>query len=168
MMKYVRLVSLAALASAFFLVAPSAMDAARAGNRLTTEFTQGKCLDVINDGQNNKLTMATCGKFSGQDWSVTPVGPGGGFKIRNQFSGPNKCLDVVNDGHNDKVIMADCGNFSGQNWSIPKAGGTGGQFKNQFTGSNRCLDIVNDGKNNRLKLADCGNFTGQRWFTDPF
>ena len=41
--------------------------------QLRTEFTgPGKCLDIINDGQNNKPTMANCGNFTGQMWRTTP------------------------------------------------------------------------------------------------
>lgn len=140
---------------------------AQAGNRLMAGFTPGKCLDIVNDGQNNKLIMAVCGKYSGQDWTATRVGSTSTFKIRNNFSGPNKCLDVINDGRNDKLIMATCGNFSGQSWSIP-TGGKAGAFRNEFTGAGKCLDIVNDGQNNKLVLANCGNFSGQKWNTAPF
>ena len=28
------------------------------------------CLDIINDEQKNKLIMAPCGNYSGQQWSV--------------------------------------------------------------------------------------------------
>jgi len=28
------------------------------------------CLDIINDGQNNKMQMRPCGNFSGQKWNV--------------------------------------------------------------------------------------------------
>jgi len=140
---------------------------ASAGNRLMAGFTPGKCLDIINDGQNNKLVMAKCGKYSGQDWTATRIGSTDGFKLRNNFSGANKCLDVVNDGRNDKLIMAACGNYSGQSWSIPKAGKVGA-FQNDFTGAGKCLDIINDGQNNKLILAKCGNFSGQHWNAAPF
>jgi hypothetical protein len=40
--------------------------------RLRTEFTgTGKCLDIVNDGANNQLTMADCGDFSGQLWELS-------------------------------------------------------------------------------------------------
>ena len=40
--------------------------------RLRTNFTgPDKCLDIINDGQNNQPTMAACGNFSGQQWGVS-------------------------------------------------------------------------------------------------
>jgi hypothetical protein len=40
--------------------------------RLRTAFTgQNTCLDIVNDGQNNKPTMADRGNFSGQMWRTT-------------------------------------------------------------------------------------------------
>ena len=43
--------------------------------RLTTAW-QGDCksLDVVNDGTNNKLQLATGGAYSGQMWKLTPTG----------------------------------------------------------------------------------------------
>jgi tRNA(adenine34) deaminase len=39
--------------------------------RLHTMFTGfRKCLDVVNDGKNNKLSLEDCGSYSGQSWSV--------------------------------------------------------------------------------------------------
>jgi len=39
--------------------------------RLQTQFTGNeKCLDIVNDGDNNKLTMADCGNYSGQLWKI--------------------------------------------------------------------------------------------------
>jgi Ricin-type beta-trefoil lectin domain len=132
---------------------------------LKTNFTgDGKCLDVVNDGTNNKLQMADCGNFSGQFWNAGSSNVRGYVRLRNQFTGSNKCLDVVNDGTNNQLQMADCGNFSGQVWSIVRIKKTGFyRMRNQFTGSNKCLDIVNDGTNNQLQMADCGNFSGQNW-----
>ena len=85
--------------------------------KLQTEFTgPNKCLDIVNDGNNNQLTMADCGNYSGQFWSMTPVQPSGAYQLRTQFTGSNKCLDIVNDGNNNQLTMADCGNYSGQLW----------------------------------------------------
>ena len=39
--------------------------------QLRTMFTgQNKCLDIVNDGKNNRLQMADCGNYSGQFWSI--------------------------------------------------------------------------------------------------
>jgi len=40
--------------------------------KLQTQFTgPDKCLDIINDGDNNKPTMAACGNFTGQMWKIS-------------------------------------------------------------------------------------------------
>lgn len=131
---------------------------------LKNNFTgDGKCIDIVNDGANNKLTMANCGNYTGQSWSFSPEklssGEIIGQRIRNRFSGEGKCLDIVNDGTNNKLIMADCGNFSGQVWNFRNSR----SLINNFTGDKKCLDIVNDGSNNKLNMADCGNYSGQFW-----
>ncbi|MEI6064062.1 MAG: hypothetical protein WCQ26_05690, partial [Pseudanabaena sp. ELA748] len=42
-------------------------------NRLRNSFTGSrKCLDIVNDGRNNKLRMADCGNYSGQFWEFEP------------------------------------------------------------------------------------------------
>jgi allophanate hydrolase subunit 2 len=87
--------------------------------RLQTQFTgKNKCLDIVNDGNNNQLTMADCGNYSGQFWSIKPTGDRGSYRLQTQFTGKNKCLDIVNDGDNNQLTMADCGNYSGQFWKI--------------------------------------------------
>ena len=41
-------------------------------SQLKTQFTgKNKCLDIINDGENNKPAMADCGNFSGQFWNFS-------------------------------------------------------------------------------------------------
>ena len=134
-------------------------------SQLKTQFTgENKCLDIINDGENNKPTMADCGNFSGQFWSVERTKTRGYYRLRTQFTGKNKCLDIINDGENNKPTMADCGNFSGQFWSVERTKTRGYyRLRTQFTGKNKCLDIINDGENNKPTMADCGNFSGQFW-----
>lgn len=40
--------------------------------RFRTMFTEeNKCLDIVNDGVNNKLVMADCGNYSGQFWQFS-------------------------------------------------------------------------------------------------
>ncbi|AUB38041.1 Ricin B, lectin domain [Nostoc flagelliforme CCNUN1] len=87
--------------------------------RLRTQFTgSNKCLDIINDGINNKPVMAECGNFSGQLWSIETAGSPGYYRLRTQFTGADKCLDIINDGINNKPVIAKCGNFSGQLWNL--------------------------------------------------
>ncbi len=126
---------------------------------LTNNFTPTKCLDIINDGANNKLQMADCGNYSGQNWNSEQINNSNYHKLRNDFSSNNKCLDIINDGRNNKLIMADCKNVTGQQWLIPP----NMKMQNFFSGSNKCLDIINDGANNKLTMANCGNYSGQQW-----
>jgi hypothetical protein len=134
---------------------------------LTNLFTgRDKCLDIINDGKNDRVTMAACGNFSGQAWTLSPSQTNSDtYRLTTQFTGTNKCLDIINDGRNDRLTMADCGNFSGQLWKLSPSKKNSGTYRltTQFTGTNKCLDIINDGTNNRLTMARCGNFSGQYW-----
>lgn len=130
---------------------------------LSTQFTgSGKCLDVINGGRKDRLTMATCGDYSGQKWWAQQTSQGR-VRLKNTFTGSGKCLDVVNDGTNNRVIMATCGDYSGQMWWAEESANGFLRLRNAFTGWAKCLDILNDGRNDQLRLADCGNYSGQRW-----
>ncbi|WP_219892128.1 RICIN domain-containing protein [Chamaesiphon polymorphus] len=134
---------------------------------LTNLFTgRDKCLDIINDGRNNRVTMATCGNFSGQQWTLSPSRTSSDtYRLTTQFTGTDKCLDIINDGRNNRLTMATCGNFSGQLWTLSPSRKNPGTYRltTQFTGMNKCLDIINDGRNNRLTMAQCGDFSGQYW-----
>jgi uncharacterized membrane protein len=140
---------------------------AQAGkHHLRNEFTgQAKCLDIVNDGQNDRLQMADCGNFTGQAWHITRSGNGDTFRLTTDFTGTGKCLDIVNDGKNNRLRMANCGNYSGQFWSMQRVDKNRFRMKTLFTGEGKCLDVVNDGRNTRLQMANCGNFSGQYWHT---
>jgi hypothetical protein len=85
--------------------------------RLRTRFTGADmCLDVVNDGNNDQVHMASCANVTGQQWHLDQTGPGPGVRLWNQFTGQGKCLDIVNDG-SGRVQLASCGNYSGQYWS---------------------------------------------------
>lgn len=133
--------------------------------RLRTAFTgPNACLDVVNDGRNNRLQMAACGNYSGQAWTLQPADTAGHYRLTNAFTGSARCLDIVNDGANDRVQMADCGNYSGQMWRLDRTHHPWQvRLRTMFTGPRRCLDIVNDGRNNQLRMADCGDYSGQFW-----
>jgi len=70
----------------------------------------------VNDGENNKLTMARCENVSGQLWSLEQ--DGNFYRLRTMFTGPKRCLDIVNDGANNRLSMATCADVSGQIWGI--------------------------------------------------
>jgi hypothetical protein len=140
-------------------------DAAPGTYRLRTKFTgYAKCLDILNDGRNNRLTMAACGDYTGQAWTIETIKSAGFSRLRTEFTGRNKCLDIVNDGRNNRLTMSICGDYTGQKWTIEPIGATGYlRLRTEFTGSSKCLDVINDGRNNRLTMETCGNYTGQMW-----
>jgi len=71
-----------------------------------------KCLDIVNDGKNNKLIMNKCGNYSGQQWTI-PDGIQSNF--RNIFSGKDKCLNIEKD---DTLLMTPCKNTEKLTWQI--------------------------------------------------
>lgn len=121
------------------------------------------CLDVVNDGQNNRVIMAVCGNTTGQAWNLERTGDEK-YKLRTALTGANRCLDIINDGANDKLQMAECGNYSGQMWRMARSEREEYvRLSTDFTGANKCLDIADDGRSNQLRMADCGDSTGQQW-----
>ena len=149
--------------AAFVLVGLLQVEAnAQTRSRFTTMLRGASmCLDVINDGQNDKLRLATCGNYSGQWWTIRPTGTAGLYRLTNEFTGTAKCVDVVNDGRNDRLQMATCGNFTGQTWAMESTQHIGFyRLKNQFTGSGKCVGVFND---TQLQLENCGDVPGQYW-----
>src|SRR4030095_8777790 len=70
---------------------------------LRNTFTgSASCLDIINDGQNDKLKLAPCGNFTGQHWFVARRSDGT-FQLQTEFTGPGRCLDIINDGQNNRL-----------------------------------------------------------------
>src|SRR5262249_45747520 len=137
---------LAAIAVLCFL-GLSATDAA-SQQLLRNGFT-GSCLDILNDGQNDKLRLAACGNFSGQHWIIVRR-PDGTVQLQTEFTGQGRCLDIINNGgQNNRLRMAPCGNFTGQQWIIVSENNNV-RLKTNFTGPSNCLDVVNDGQNDRV------------------
>ena len=77
----------------------------------------GLSLDVVNDGQNNKLHLVKSARVSGQAWRFTPAAFGF-YWLSTQWQGESKTLDVINGGNKDRVHLTNKGNFSGQNWKF--------------------------------------------------
>jgi|AraplaDrversion2_2_1032049.scaffolds.fasta_scaffold02158_15 hypothetical protein len=121
----------------------------------------GQCLDIVNDGANDKLTVVPCGDYSGQAWTLLAAATPGHVKLQTDFTGGGRCLDVVNDGVNDQVRMASCGNFTGQEWEVSRRHGPGRTFQltNRFTGPLRCLAATGEG----LRLRSCDGSPAQQW-----
>jgi len=131
--------------------------------RLTTQWQgDGKSLDVVNDGANDKLILADTGDYSGQYWKFTRLSDGY-YRLTTQWQGDGKSLDVVNDGANDKLILADTGNYSGQHWRVERQANGHYRLTTQWQGAGKSLDVVNDGANNQLRLAPTGDYSGQYW-----
>jgi hypothetical protein len=139
-------------------------------NRLRNTLTGADtCLDIIEDGKNNRLTMAKCGNIAGQRWSMTSseTNPES-YRLQTPFTGKDKCLNIINDGENNKLTMAKCSKVAGQLWRVKPSkttlGNSGYYFvMNELTGPSNCLNVVNDGRNNKLTMTNCNNISGQSW-----
>ncbi|WP_373541919.1 RICIN domain-containing protein [Chamaesiphon sp.] len=139
-------------------------------NRLRNTLTgSGYCLDIINDGDNNKLTMARCANVSGQRWSLTAseTNPQA-YRLQTPLTGTDNCLATIDDGNNNRLTIAQCSNAPGQLWSITPSNANPGysgysSLRNELTGADKCLKIINDGRNNKLTMATCSNVAGQSW-----
>jgi Ricin-type beta-trefoil lectin domain len=139
-------------------------------NRLRNTLTGAdSCLDIIEDGKNNRLAMTKCGNVAGQRWSMTASQKNPQvYQLQTPFTGVDKCLNIINDGENNKLTMATCSDLPGQLWSITPSKTIPGSSSyyfvtNALTGANNCLNVVNDGRNNRLTMAKCDNISGQSW-----
>lgn len=160
--------TLAKMVALFVLVPALGAQAAPTPHRLQTPFTgKDKCLDIINDGANNRPVLATCANVSGQIWTFEPLGIPGHFHLHAQFAGAGKCLDIINEAKRDTPIMAPCGNFSGQHWTLTQESGYI-RMRNLFSGDGKCLDILNDGSDTLPRMRRCENVSGQMWHAPPY
>lgn len=139
-------------------------------NRLRNTLTGAdSCLDIIEDGKNNRLTMAKCGNIAGQRWSMTGSAKNPQtYRLQTPLTGTDTCLNLINDGENNKLTMAKCSNLPGQLWNVTPSktipGNSGYYFvTNALTGAGNCLNVLNDGRNNQLTMAKCDNISGQSW-----
>jgi len=119
---------------------------------------EGKSLDVINDGTNNKLQLAQTTNASGQFWKITSAG-NGYYRLTTMWLGEGKSLEAVEN----NLYLTKTDNNPGQFWKITAAEGGYYRLTSKLFGESKSLDIVNDGANNKLRLADTGNFSGQKW-----
>lgn len=139
-------------------------------NRLRNTLTGAdSCLDIIEDGKNNRLTMTKCANIAGQRWSMTATEKNPqAYRLQTPFTGTDKCLNIINDGENNKVTMAKCSNLPRQLWTVTPSKtipGNSGYYSvtNALTGASNCLNVLNDGRNNQLTMAKCDNISGQSW-----
>ena len=149
------------------VIAPAAVPAQNFDDgryyRLTTMWQgEGRSLDVVNDGRNNKLILADTGNYSGQYWKFTRV-EDGYYRLSTKWQGEGQPIDVVNDGVNNKLTLKTRGNYTGQHWRVVRLSNGYYRLTNRWRGEGKSLDIVNDGANNKPILADTGDYSGQYW-----
>ena len=139
-------------------------------NRLRNTLTgSGYCLDIINDGDNNKLTMARCANVAGQRWSLTASDTNPqAYRLQTPLTGADNCLATIDDGINDRLTIAKCNDAPGQLWSVIPSNANPGysgysSLRNELAGADRCLKVINDGRNNKLTMAKCSKVAGQSW-----
>jgi hypothetical protein len=73
----------------------------------------GQCLDIVNDGVNDRVQMASCTDVTGQYWELTRLrGPGRTFQLTNRFTGPSYCLEATGEG----LRLRACDRSPGQHW----------------------------------------------------
>jgi len=155
--------------SAFILFAghASSQDFGDGFYRLTNKWLgDGKALDVVNDGSNDKLQMADATGASGQSWKLTPAGDGY-CRLTTKWLAADRSLNVVNDGTNSKVKLARSDNVTGQFWKITPVGGGFYRLTSKWLGEERSLDVINDSQKNKLQLAETAEVTGQFWKISP-
>jgi type II secretory pathway pseudopilin PulG len=139
-------------------------------NRVRNTLTGAdRCLDIVRDGKNNRVTMAKCGNVAGQRWNLVAneTNPQA-YRLQTPFTGTDLCLGTSNDRQDNRVSMAECNNTPGQLWSIAPSKANPNysgyyQLKNMQAGADKCLEIINDGRNNQLRMAKCSNVPGQSW-----
>jgi hypothetical protein len=140
--------------------------------RLTTQ-AQGEnvALDVIPDGNNNRMHMVPAGNYTGQAWRFTPFeGYPGYFRISCLWQGPNRPMDVINVGPEDNhVILNGIAAVSGQAWllaEIPEYPGTV-SLTTIYRGQNMALAGNAGTTGNRPVLMQFRPHVGQAWRLIP-
>lgn len=138
--------------------------------RLTTLF-QGDnvAMDVINDGNNNRMHMVPAGPYTGQYWRFSPfAGYPGRYRISCMWQGENLPMDIINGGPDDnQVILAPLGPYSGQAWSMINAAPGHVYLRTEFRGPGFQLEGFGGTTQNRPRLDPAGPFTGQMWKLTP-
>ena len=186
-------------ASALLTLAPCAgrpgqrfhANAAGAYSRLTNDLRGPQsCVDVVNDGTNDRVRMAPCGNYAGQAWQMpgdaapapapaptpqpvpvpqpvpqpVPVPQSTTewrvMRMTNAWRGPEICLEYAPGGPITVVLTA-CNGSAAQIWvGLLDASGAV-RLTTRRGGVDRCLDVA-DGSN-RLVFAPCSDRAGQRW-----
>ena len=77
---------------------------------------EGKVIDVINDGTNNKMRLTDKAGYSGQYWMIVPSGEGL-YRFANGWQ-TEKALDGNIDPENPVAFLSPVGNVASQFWRI--------------------------------------------------
>ncbi len=129
--------------------------------RINNGSVEGKSLDIINDGKNNKLQLAKSGKFTGQYWKISTVKKNEMqfFRLTTQWLGETKALTIVEEGDKMTLKMADIMDInsdqaSKQFWNIESANDQVQDGVNLFTISNEFTGpmVPLTFENNKLEL----------------
>ena len=132
--------------------------------RLTNTFLgTSRSLDTYGDGKNTPF-MGKTGKYTGQQWTLTPLG-GGYYRLTNTFLGSSRSLDTYSNGKNTP-FMGVSGNSGGQYWKLT-ANRQGYRLTNKFLGTARSLDTYSNNKNDPFMCAS-GPQAGQVWTLVPY
>lgn len=131
--------------------------------RLTTKL-QGKtkALDVTNDGEDNRVTIAKVNDYAHQYWRITPLGDGY-FSLTTRSQGAGKSLSVINEGKNTQVQLSKTGNNSGQAWLIESIGGGYYRLTSEWQGPKKALGIIKGREANKVELSKTNKYAGQYW-----
>lgn len=131
--------------------------------RLTTQWQgDNKSLDIVSDGQNDKLILAQTGNYDGQLWRFTALG-NGYYRLTTKSQGDGKSLDILNDANKNRPILARTADHSRQKWKITPMGNGYYRLTTQGQGDSKSLDIINDNSKNKPILANTTNASGQMW-----
>jgi hypothetical protein len=123
-----------------------------------------QCVDIINDGSNDKLTLDKCGRYSGQHWNLESTAYVGYSVLRTDFTGADRCLGIVTDGKDALPRMTKCANSPDQFWSIePAIDPRYARLRAMLRGPEKCLAMVDEDGGNRLAMAECSKSTTQLW-----
>lgn len=134
--------------------------------RLTTQWLgEGKSLDIVNDGTNDKVQMANSTDASGQSWKVTSIG-NGYYRLTTEWLGEEKSLGA-NDGAKVQLQMQKTAKMSGQYWKITSLGSGYYRFTNQWLGGEQSLGVANEGAKEQLQMQKTAKMSGQFWKMNP-
>ncbi|MFK7972526.1 MAG: RICIN domain-containing protein [Bacteroidia bacterium] len=131
--------------------------------RLTTKMLgKTKALDVVKDGETNRVTIAKVDDHSNQFWKITSLGDGY-FRLTTRSLGPDQSLDVIHGGKNNEMQMGRTGDYSGQAWLIKSLGSGYYRLTCEWQGPKKAMGVVTKKRTTAIELAKAGSAPGQYW-----